>query len=77
MTFRELVQIEKYIQEINNIKRLSISGDELRVRGNILNGQISSSVKGYAPKGINWNDAWGFGINIPKVIMTSKSVKRF
>lgn len=58
MTFRELVQIEKYIQEINNIKRLSISGDELRVRSNILNGQISSSVKGYAPKGINWNDAW-------------------
>lgn len=58
MTFREMLQIERYIQQLEELKQERISGNELKRRANMLNGQIMSGVKGYEPKGIDWNAAW-------------------
>ncbi len=61
MTFRELMQIEQYICEIESLKNLNINGNELKIKVDTLNKQISSCVKEYEPQGIDWNNAWAGG----------------
>lgn len=62
MTYREFLQIEKYITEIEALKKLNIDGNQLKNKAEILNSQILSSVKGYKPQGISWDAAWIVGL---------------
>ena len=57
MTFRELMQIEQYIFEIESLKNLSLDGDQLQIKANILNEKIASCVQQYNADNINWAKA--------------------
>ena len=57
MTYRELLQIENYIYEIQQLKSLNCTGNDLKEKAEILDKKIKSSVKGYSPIGIVWNNA--------------------
>lgn len=55
MTFRELMQIEQYIFEIESLKNLSLDGNQLQIKANILNEKIASCVQQYNADNINWD----------------------
>lgn len=57
MTFRELMQIEQYIFEIEGLKNLSLDGDQLQIKANILNEKIAFCVQQYNADNINWDKA--------------------
>ena len=56
MTYRELLQIENYIYEIQQLKSLNYTGNDLKEKAETLDKKIRSSVKGYSPVGIIWDD---------------------
>ena len=58
MTFRDLLQIEQFIQEIDTLKKSTKDGNQLKYRADILNRKILSNVVGYKPQGLNWDLAW-------------------
>ncbi len=55
MTFREFIQIERYIQEMQRLKELRKDNVQLGNAAKTLDAKILSSVKGYKPQGISWN----------------------
>ena len=57
MTFRELLQIESYIQEVQNLKDQKMSDIQYGNAARTLDAKILSSVKEYKPHGISWNSA--------------------
>lgn len=57
MTYKQILQIENYITEIESLRNLQIEGEELFNSAQTLDNRIASSVKDYSPKGINWDDA--------------------
>ena len=58
MTYREFLQIEKYITEIEALKKLNIDGNQLQLKAENLNNRILSNIKGYKPQGLSWYSAY-------------------
>ena len=58
MTYREFLQIEKYITEIEALKKMNIDGNQLQLKAENLNNRILSNIKGYKPQGLSWYSAY-------------------
>ena len=58
MTYREFLQIEKYITEIEALKKMNIDGNQLQLKAENLNNRIPSNIKGYKPQGLSWYSAY-------------------
>lgn len=72
MTYREFLQIENYIVQIEEIKNLQLENSELFNRAETLDYMIRSSVDGYEPCGVKWENASyplydSRGIDVPKI----------
>lgn len=57
MTFKQILQIENYITEIECLRNLQNDGEELFNCAETLDKKIASSVKDYSPKGVDWDNA--------------------
>ncbi len=57
MTYKQILQIENYITEIESLRNLQIDSEELFNRAETLDKKIASSVKGYSPRGVDWDNA--------------------
>ena len=65
MTFRELLQIESYIQDVQRLKEHKMENIRYGNNARTLDAKILSSIKGYKPQGISWGSAIIYDRGVP------------